>query len=89
MQDLNYTQKFALLDEWLEYLLDAVKKDLRNDHLKNDWAFVKKYFGGKNVNKLSSSELAEGYRQALAQEEKAEEDSEFITNHLLFKNSEV
>lgn len=89
MEEMTYAQKFAMLDAWLEHLVDAVKKDLRNDHLKKDWAFVKKYYSGKNVNKLSSDELAEGYRQALKQEEKAEELAEFITNRWLFKNSEV
>ena len=89
MEEMTYAQKFALLDSLMDYLVDAVKKDLRNDHLKKDWAFVKKYFGGKNVNKLSSEELTEGYRQALKQEEKSEELAEFITNRWLFKNSEV
>lgn len=89
MEEMNYAQKYALLDEWLEHLVNEVKKDLRNDHLKKDWMFVKKYFNGKNVNKLTTEELVQGYRQALSEEEKAEELAEFITNRWLFKNSDV
>lgn len=89
MEEMNYKEKLVLLDDWLDHLVDTVKKDLKNEHLKNDWMFVKKYFGGKNINKLALEELTQGYRQALSEEEKAEEIAEFITNRWLFKNSEV
>lgn len=89
MEEISYQQKFIALDEWLDQIVDTIKKDLKNEHLKNDWQFVKKYFNGKNINKLTLEELTQGYRDALSQEEKAEEIAEFMANRWLFKNSEL
>lgn len=89
MEEMNYVEKFAKLDEWLNYVIEDVKKDLRNEHLKKDWGFVKKYFSGKNVSKLTVEELTDGYRSAFSKEEKPEELAEFITNRWLFKNGDI
>jgi hypothetical protein len=89
LKDTTYKEKFVLLQDWLPAIIEAVKKDLKSEHLKQDWQFVKKYFANKNLNKLTAEELVEGYRMALAQEEKSEELAEFISNRWLLKNSEI
>lgn len=89
LKNATYKEKFNLLQDWLPRIIEAVKKDLRNEHLKQDWAFVKKYFANKNLNKLSVEEMVEGYRSALSQEEKAEEIAEFISNRWLLKHTDI
>lgn len=70
-------------------IVESVKKDIKNEHLKNDFTFVKKYLTGKNINKLTTEDLAEAYIRAIDEEEKAEEIAEFITNRWLLKNTEL
>jgi hypothetical protein len=89
LKDVAYKEKFKMLDPWMQMIVESVKKDLKNEHLKNDWQFAKKYFANKNIAKLTTEELTEGYRQALANEEAAEALAEYISNRWLLKNTEM
>ncbi len=89
LKDSTYKEKFAMLKEWLPSLIETVKKDLKNDHLRQDTPFCKKYFAGKNFNKLTTEDLVQAYAQAMEESEKAEELAEFISNRWVLKNSEL
>jgi len=89
LKDTTYKQKFAMLKFWMPTIVESIKKDLKNDHLRQDIVFFKKYFPSKNVAKLTSSELAEGYSRAMAEEENAEPLGEFLANRWLLKNTEI
>lgn len=89
LKEATYKEKFQILKKWMPEIIDSVKKELKNDHLKKDWMFAKKYFAGKNLNKITSSELAEGYVSAIENEEKSEEIGEFISSCWLLKNGEI
>lgn len=89
LKDATYKEKCILLKPWMPQILETVKKDLKNEHLKNDFKFVKKYFSGKNLNKLTTQNFVDAYSTALEQEEKAEEIAEFLTNRWLMKNTEL
>lgn len=88
LKDATFKEKFTLLKSWIPSIVESIKKDLKNDHLKNDWQFTKKYFGSKNPSKLTSEELAEGYLLAL-EGEAGEQVGEFITNRWLLKHPEL
>ena len=88
-KNATYKEKFADLQEWIPFLVEAVKKDLRNEHLKKDVYFVKKFLPSKNIHKATTSELAEAYHKAIQEEEQGEELAEFITSRWLLKNSEL
>lgn len=88
-KNATYREKFADLQEWIPLLIDAVKKDLRNEHLKKDFYFVKKFLSSKNIHKVSTDELAEAYQKAIQEEEQGEELAEFITSRWLLKNSDL
>lgn len=89
-KNATYREKFADLKEWVPYLVDAVKKDLRNEHLKMDLFFVKKYLASKNIHKVTSEELAEAYQKVIQEEaEQGEKIAEFISSRWLLKNSEL
>lgn len=89
LKETTYKEKFAELKNWMPSIIETVKKDLKNEHLKQDFLFVKKYFPGKNINKLSTEELVDGYFAAIQAEDNGEDIAEFITNRWLLKNSEI
>lgn len=89
LKEATYKEKFQILDDWMPEIIEAVKKDLKNDHLKKDWLFVKRYFGSKNLNKVTHDEFVSAYKVAINEEEKGEELAEFISNCWLLKNGEL
>lgn len=89
LKNSTYKEKFAMLKSWMPSLVDEIKKDLKNEHLKNDWMFVKKYLGGKNLNKVSNEEIAEAYSSAVESEDSAEEIGEFLSNRWLLKHGDI
>lgn len=89
LKNITHKEKFALLKKWMPMIVDSVKKDLKNEHLKKDWAFVKQYFPGKNLNKLNAEEIAQAYIHVIENSENAEELAEFISNRWLLKHTEL
>lgn len=85
----SFKEKLIHLEDCMPEIIDCVKKDLRNEHLKKDYNFSKKYFPGKNVSKLENQEFIQGYMKALREEPEAESLAEFIVHHWIFKNSEL
>jgi len=89
LKDTTFKDKFAMLTPWMPMIMECVKKDLKNDHLSRDLTFVRHYFAGKNVNKLTVEELAEAYSHNLSEGEKTEELGDYICNRWLLKNTDI
>lgn len=89
LKELSSKQKIIFLQEWLPSLIEAVKKDIRQEHLKQDWLFVKKYLSGKSLHKLTTEDLVQAYTKAVEEEEKGEEIAEFLTNRWIMKHSDI
>lgn len=85
----SFKEKLIQLEDCMPEIVDCVKKDLKSEHLRKDYNFCKKYFPGKNVNKLENQELIQGYLKALREEAEADSLGEFIVHHWIFKNSEI
>lgn len=85
----TYKQKFQDLKEWIPSILESIKKDLKNEHLRKDLYFVKTYLDSKNINKLTNEDLVNAYTKALSEEENSEQVAEFITSRWLLKHSEL
>lgn len=88
-KNATFKEKYADLENWIPYLIESVKKDLRNEHLKKDYYFVKKFLPSKNIHKATTEELSEAYRKAIQEEPEGEKLAEFITSRWLLKNSEL
>lgn len=88
-KDATYKEKFADLQEWIPLIIDVIKKDLRNEHLKKDLFFVKKFLSSKNIHKTTTEDLVEAYTKAIQEEEQGEGLAEFITSRWLLKNSDL
>lgn len=89
LKEATYSEKIAMLKGWLETIVHDIKRDIKSDHLKKDGNFAKNYFPQKNINKLTVSELAEGYSIAIDDKERADALGEFIANRWLLKNTDV
>lgn len=89
LKDATYQEKCFMLKSWMPQILESIKKDLKNEHLKKDFKFMKKYFSGKNVNRLTHQDMVHAYTLAIEQDENAEQIAEFLTNHWLLKNSDL
>ncbi len=88
-KNATYKEKFADLQAWLPHIMESVKKDLKNEHLRKDAYFVKKFLSSKNFHKATTNELATAYQKAIQDEEKGEELGEFIAARWLLKHSEL
>jgi len=88
LKNATYKDKFQMLRPWMEQIVDSVKKDLKNEHLRSDPAFCKQYLVGKHYGKATAPELAEAYSQAI-QGENGEALAEFITNRWLLKHTDL
>ena len=80
-------QRFEMIQEFLPFIIQIIRKDLRQDHLKRDKDFLKTYFGGKNPNKLSVDDLVTGYTPLL--KEGNDELWEFFSDRWLRKHTEM
>lgn len=85
----SFKEKLIHLEDCMPEIIECVKKDLKSEHLKKDYNFSKKYFPGKNINKIENQEFIQGYLKALHEEAEAESLAEFIVHHWIFKNSEL
>jgi hypothetical protein len=88
-KNASYKEKFAYLRDWMPMIIDSIKRDLKNEHLKKDFLFVKQFFASKNLNKISSEEWVNAYSQAIEKEENGEALGEFITSRWLLKHTEI
>lgn len=87
LKDTGYQEKFQMVGRWLTEIIDAVKKDLKNEHLKIDREFCKRYFLGKNPSHVSVQEMAEAYRLDI---EKGNLGlGEFIASRWLLKHTDL
>lgn len=86
-QELTYAEKFQDLTPFHEAIFTEVKKDLRDDHLRQDKGFLKRNFSGKQLNKITVQELLEVYTKLIAAGYDAV--SEFVANRWLLRHIEI
>lgn len=79
--------QFLSLQDWIFDILEAIKKDIKSDHLPADPVFYKTYFGNRPQNRLTSQEIFTAYEKELIKGN--EELSEWVVNRWVFKNGEL
>lgn len=85
----KYKDQFQDIAQWMPLIMEAAKKDLKNEHLKKDPGFLKKYFSHNNIAKISTEELSEAYLKAFRDEQETDSLGDFITSRWLLKHSEI
>jgi hypothetical protein len=88
-KNATYKEKFSALNSWMPKIVNSIKKDLLNEHIKRDMMFVKEYFAGKNIAKLTAEDLASAYSHRLENGENSEDLGEFISNRWLLKHTDL
>ncbi len=83
----SYRIKFDKLQPWINDIFQAVKKDLRNDHLLKTPSFVQKYFPKRALDKLTNEEFAAAYLKEIAEGD--EELGEKVVARWVMKNAEL
>lgn len=83
----TYSVKLEKLQPWTMEIFQAIRKELRNEHLMKTPSFVLKYFAKRPLDKLSVEELADAYIREIA--EGNEELGERVVAHWVMKNAEV
>lgn len=79
--------QFRALQHWTKVVLEAVKKDLKTDHLHTDPTFYRNYFGNRPQNRLSMEEILSAYEKELLL---GNPDLEvFIVNRWVFKHGDL
>ncbi len=79
-------QKFDWIKEWHPYFFAQIRRDIKNEHLRNDPGFAKKYLG-KPLPKAEVPELVEAYTKAI--EDGREEIIDFLFQSWLLKKGEI
>lgn len=80
-------EKIKLLNPWKEAIIEKVKKELKQDHLSFDRAFVKEYLSGKHPLRASTEELTEAYFQAVSSGR--EDVWERVTTQWILKHGDI
>ncbi len=89
LKEATYQEKFNLLRDWMPHIVSVVKRDLKNEHLKNDRAFAKEHFGNKPLGQITEDDLAPVYLQKIVEGEGDESLGEFVANRWMLKNTDV
>jgi hypothetical protein len=79
--------QFLTLQNWTQEVLNAIKKDLKNDHLHTDPVFYKTYFGNRPQNRLTTEEIFSAYEKELVQGNN--DLAEFVVNRWVFKHGDL
>lgn len=84
---MSMKNQFQSLQNWTRVVLEAIKKDLKNDHLPADVQLYRTYFGNRPLNRLTTEEIFDAYEKELTQGN--EEIAEFVVNRWVFKNGDL
>lgn len=87
IKESGYQEKIELAAPWLAEVIELVKKDLKNEHLKIDRDFCKRYFLGKGSNMITVAEMVEAYRKDIAEGNVGL--AEFITSRWILRNTDI
>lgn len=83
----TWAGRFSLLTPWFFDIMNAVKRDCKNEHLRLNPAFVREHFSGMPVHRITIDEMRAVYlRLILAGNDQL---AEFISNRWLFRNMEL
>lgn len=79
--------QFLPLKNWMHVILNAIKKDIKSDHLGSDPEFYRAHFGNRPQNRLTSEEIFNAYEKELVQGN--QELAEWVVNRWVFKNGDL
>ena len=79
--------QFQTLQNWTHEIFNAIKKDIKSDHLHTDPVFYRTYFGNRPQNRLTSEEIFAAYEKELLKGN--DELAEWVVNRWVFKHGDL
>jgi hypothetical protein len=78
---------FTYVRPWMDQILQAIRKDIKTDHLPADKFFYKTHFGNRPLNKLTQEEIFAVYEKELLSGN--QELGEWVINRWVFKYGDL
>jgi hypothetical protein len=79
--------QFISLKNWMHVLLNAIRKDIKQDHLGSDPDFYRTYFGNRPQNRLTAEEIFNAYETELLKGNQSL--AEWVVNRWVFKHGDL
>jgi hypothetical protein len=79
--------KFQTIESWIPLILEAIKKEIRTDHLASSPAFVRAHFGHRPLNRITTEELFAAYTKELLAGN--EDLGDWVVNRWVFKHGDI
>jgi len=79
--------KFQTIQPWIPNILDAIKKEIRTDHLAASPSFARAHFGNRPLNRLTSEEIFSVYEKELLSGN--EDLADWVINRWVFKHGDI
>ncbi len=79
--------QFETIQPWIGVVLNAIKKDIKTDHLPAKPGFIKAHFGNRSVHRLTLEEIFDAYAKDLLAGD--QELSEWVVNRWVFKHGDI
>ena len=88
IKDLVLKSKFAFIQEFFGKIIQDIRKDVRQEHLKKDKAFIQKHFAKNSIDKVSAEEIEKAYFTELSIEGN-NDLSNWVISKWILKHAEV
>lgn len=79
--------KFQTIQPWISFILDAIKKEIRTDHLASSPAFARAHFGNRPLNRLTAEEIFTVYEKELLAGN--QDLADWVVNRWVFKHGDI
>lgn len=87
LKEAGYQEKMVWLAPWLFQIIDVVKKDLKQEHLRIDREFCRRYFLGKGPQQVTVEQMTPAYAADIAAGNVGL--GEFIATRWLIKHTDI
>lgn len=83
----TWAGRYSLLTPWFFDIMNVVKKDCKNEHLKLNPGFVREHFSGMPLHRITIEEMRAVYLRLILGGN--DQLAEFVSNRWLFRNMEL
>jgi hypothetical protein len=83
----TWAGRYSLLTPWFFDIINAVKRDCKNEHLRLNPGFVREHFSGMPLHRITLDEMRAVYLRLILGGN--DQLAEFISNRWLFRNMEL
>lgn len=87
LKETGYQEKIEWVKPWLPQIIEQIKRELKQEHLRIDREFCRRYFLGKGANSVTVAQMADAYAIDIAAGNIGL--GEFIATRWLVKNTDI